>query len=230
MNFNLLEQSIGHKFSNYEVLSEALTHRSYSNEDERNKKNYERLELLGDAVLELAITDILMNKYPDSSEGELSKARSALVKAGILAKVARSIELGNYIRLGKGEDLSGGRDRDSILSCAMEALLGAVYIDAGFERSQMVVAKLWGHIVDMVFSEEYDVDYKTKLQELMQSRYRVLPAYSVDNISGLSHNRVFKVMVSAGDINQTGLGKNKKEAAQKAASMVLKAMQEETRI
>jgi ribonuclease III len=230
MNFNLLEQSIGHKFSNYEVLSEALTHRSYSNEDERNKKNYERLELLGDAVLELAITDILMNKYPDSSEGELSKARSALVKAGILAKVARSIELGNYIRLGKGEDLSGGRDRDSILSCAMEALLGAVYIDAGFERSQMVVAKLWGHIVDMVFSEEYDVDYKTKLQELMQSRYRVLPAYSVVNISGPSHNRVFKVMVSAGDINQTGLGKNKKEAAQKAASMALKAMQEETRI
>ncbi len=230
MNFNLLEQSIGHKFSNYEVLSEALTHRSYSNEDERNKKNYERLELLGDAVLELAITDILMNKYPDSSEGELSKARSALVKAGILAKVARSIELGNYVKLGKGEDLSGGRDRDSILSCAMEALLGAVYIDAGFERSQMVVAKLWGHIVDMVFSEEYDVDYKTKLQELMQSRYRVLPAYSVVNISGPSHNRVFKVMVSAGDINQTGLGKNKKEAAQKAASMALKAMQEETRI
>ena len=230
MNFITLEERIGHKFSNREIFTEALTHKSYSNEDGKGNKNYERLELLGDAVLELAVTDILMKKYADSSEGDLSKARSSVVKASVLVEIAREVDLGSYIRLGKGEELSGGRNRDSILACAMEAVLGAVYLDGGFKSAQVVVERLWGDIIGKAFSEEYDVDYKTKLQELVQSKYRLLPEYSVVNISGPSHSRVFNVKVSAGDISQTGLGKNKKEAAQKAAGRALKLIQEESRV
>jgi len=229
MEFKTLAQNIGYKFSDTTLLVEALTHKSYANEDSKDEGNYERLELLGDAVLELAITDILMIKYPDSSEGDLSKGRASIVRANILYKIAKEVDLGQYLRLGKGEENSGGRERDSILACAMEAVIGAVYADGGFEPAKKLVARLWAGKTDRVFSEEYDIDYKTKLQELVQSKYRVLPEYSVVNISGPSHNRVFKVKVSAGEVSQTGLGKNKKEAAQSAASRALRVIQEGSR-
>ncbi len=230
MKLQTLEQKIGYNFSNHAIFTEALTHKSYSNEDDGNIKNYERLELLGDAVLELAVTDILMKEYPDGTEGDLSKARSSVVKASVLVQIAKTIELGEYVRLGKGEEHSGGRGRDSILACAMESILGAVYIDGGFEKARSVVKRLWGDIIEKVFSEEYDVDYKTKLQEIVQSKYRLLPEYNVIDISGPSHSRVFVVQVLAGDISQIGLGKNKKEAAQKAAGKALKMIKEESRI
>lgn len=226
MNYKILEQNIAYNFSDTTLLVEALTHKSYANEEEKNAANYERLELLGDAVLELAITDILMIKYPDGSEGDLSKARASIVRENVLSKIAREIDLGSHVRLGKGEENSGGRNRDSILACAMEAVIGAVYADGGFEPAKKLVARLWDESTDKVFSAEYDIDYKTKLQELVQSKYRLLPEYSVVNISGPSHNRVFKVKVSAGDVSQTGLGKNKKEAAQSAASSALRVIQE----
>ena len=133
MDFKTLEKSIGYSFVNNEFFIESLTHKSYTNEDGKDYGNYERLELLGDAVLELAVTDILMKKYKKSSEGVLSKARSSVVRASVLVEIAKTLDLGQYLRLGKGEEASGGRERDSILACAMEAVLGAVYLDGGFK-------------------------------------------------------------------------------------------------
>ena len=218
MELKKLEQKIAYIFVSKPLLLEALTHKSHTG------KNYERLELLGDAVLNLSVTDMLLEAYHESSEGDLSKARASIVKGDVLARTARDIGLGTYIRLGKGEERSGGRRRDSILACAMEAIVGAVYIDGGYSAAQVCVKKLWKEKITNAFTLKYDVDYKTKLQELTQSLYKTAPEYKLSGMSGPSHKKVFKVTVSVLKEQSIATGNNKKGAEQKAAKKLFEKL------
>lgn len=215
---------IFYKFRDMDLLKEALTHRSYSNEDGSYNKNYERLELLGDAVLELIITDILLSVFPEKNEGELSKIRSLLVREEALVNIANSIELGNSLILGKGEERSGGNKRASILSGAMEALIGAVYMDGGYLVTFDVVKKLWQPVIDSIHNEDFDIDYKTKLQELVQAKHKTVPTYTVLGTKGPAHKRTFSVQVTVQGKSFVGQGKNKKEAEQTAAKSALSVL------
>jgi len=219
-----LEHSISYKFKASSLLEEALTHQSYSNETDTVKKNYERLEFLGDAVLELAVTEMLVKRYPQMSEGELSKARSSLVKESILVTVAKKLGLGDYVRLGKGEEKSGGRTRKSILACSMEALIAAVYLDGQYTAAYDLVDRFWGDAINNVSSDEFDTDYKTKLQELLQSKYKEVPLYKTLKVAGPAHKRIFRVKVEAADVSSIGEGNSKKEAEQDAAGKALKLL------
>ncbi|MFH1223437.1 MAG: ribonuclease III [Pseudomonadota bacterium] len=222
-----LQHRIFYKFKASSLLEEALTHQSFTNEAGHVRKNYERLEFLGDAVLELVITETLVKKYPKKSEGDLSKARSSLVKEDILVSVAKKIGLGEYVKLGKGEEISGGRERKSILACAMEALLAAVYLDGGYVAAYELIDRFWKDAISNVFTEEFDTDYKTKLQEFVQSKYKEMPMYKTLKITGPAHSRVFKVKVEAGDTSKVGEGNSKKEAEQDAASKAFKSLTEQ---
>lgn len=222
-----LEHSISYKFKASSLLEEALTHQSYSNETDDVEKNYERLEFLGDAVLELVITEMLVKDNPRKTEGELSKARSSLVKEDILVAMAKNIGLGEYVKLGKGEEKSGGRARKSILACSMEALIAAIYLDGEYAAAYNFIARFWKDAIDNVFSDEFDTDYKTKLQEFLQSRYKEVPLYKTLKIIGPAHKRLFKVKVDAAHVSSVGEGYSKKEAEQDAASKALKSLTEQ---
>ncbi len=221
MDFEKLEIGIFYKFRNIDLLKESLTHKSFSNEEGQNYKNNERLEFLGDAVLELVITDVLMEVFPEKREGELSKIRSLLVREEALFHVASKLELGNSIILGKGEEKTGGKNRSSILAGAMEALIGAIYLDGGYQEAFNAVKKLWGKAIASIQNEDFDIDYKTKLQELVQSRHKTVPIYTVLETKGPAHKRTFHVEVNVQGSSATGTGHNKKEAEQTAAKNAL---------
>jgi len=216
-----LENRIFYNFINTELLKKSLTHRSFSNEKGHSDTNYERLEFLGDAVLELAITDVLINTYPDKTEGELSKIRMLLVREEALAHIASKIGLGDSLILGKGEEKSGGKEKPSILSGGLEALLGAVYLDGGCHEAFKVVKKLWKEALDSIHNEDFDIDYKTRLQELVQSKYKTVPTYTVLRTKGPAHDRTFSVEVNVQGQASLGHGHNKKEAEQTAAKSAL---------
>lgn len=216
-----VSQSIGCVFKNEDLLLEAITHSSYSNEMKINRRNhYERLEFLGDACLELISSEYLYAKYPDSSEGVLSKKRASMVCEQSLAMCARNMNLNEYIFFGKGEENSGGRERDSILADVTEAILGAIYLDAGLEKAKEYVYR---NILSYLNEDDLFVDSKTELQEIVQH----LPGnhvlkYDVIDESGPEHSKTFTVSVSyEGKVLATGTGKSKKNAQQMAATQAI---------
>lgn len=214
-----LEKKIGYQFQKKELLVQALTHSSFSNEQKINKlANYERLEFLGDAVLELLSSQFFFENYPDMSEGEMTQKRSSMVCEPALAFCARDLSLGKYILLGKGEEATGGRERDSIISDVMEAVLGAIYLDGGFEQARCFVQK---YILSDLENKQLFYDSKTILQEQIQKSGKELSYVIVDE-SGPEHNKVFTVEARLdGKVVGTGQGRNKKAAQQKAAYQVL---------
>ena len=216
-----LERRIGHCFADRALLVQALTHRSFANES-RNPESVdnERLEFLGDAVLDLVIGHLLLERHPDAAEGELSRLRAELVSAPSLARLAAALEVGDCLLLGRGEARSGGRAKDNLLADGLEALLGAVFVDAGYQAVAAVIGRLFEALLSSPASA-VGVDYKTRLQELLQAR-RERPDYRVAAASGPDHRRSYVVEVLVGgDVLGRGEGTTKKRAEQEAARQAL---------
>jgi len=221
-----LEDKISYRFCNWELLNQAFTHKSYANEVFKNMgKDYERFEFLGDSVLDTVISHLLMEKYPEANEGELSKLRSSLVNTKRLAQLARQFNLGKYLLLGKGEDQSQGRSKHSILACVYESILGAIYLDGGYKKVSKVIRS---HFDSLLFSERKKVvyrDFKSLLQEYVQGPFKTVPEYNLMKESGPPHAKEFEINIRInGQTYGTGRGKNKKEAQQRAAAVTLKQL------
>jgi len=212
-----LEQRFGHRFVRGAHVLDAFTHRSFAADSENNEK----LEFLGDAVLSLAMSDLLMAHFPEAREGDLSKIRASLVNADVLARHARAHDLGRLLRLGKGEERSGGREKISILAAAYEAVLGAVYLDAGYEAARAVVERDFAG--DVAEHSRLGLrDYKTRLQEVTQRLFRETPSYTVVEESGPDHEKRFVSEIAiAGRTHGRGEGRTKKAAEQEAAMQAL---------
>ena len=218
-DYSFLESVLGHKFSDRELLLRALTHRSALNS--RDRTDYERLEFLGDAVLDLGIAHLLCDKYPEAREGELSKMRAAIVNTQALSEIARKLELNNYVRLGRGEHASGGAERPSILADVTEALIGAIYLDSGYEQAFAVVEAIFGNSLEQVTPS----DPKTELQELLHVRGSEPPNYMLELVEGPEHAPTFVSVVSVdGEIVGRGRGATKKASQQLAAAEALLKM------
>ena len=203
------------------LLERALTHRSYAYENGGLPTN-ERLEFLGDAVLGLIVTDTLFRKYPELPEGQLAKLRAAVVQMRALADVARSLRLGSYVRLGRGEEGTGGRDKSSILADTLEALIGAVYFECGLPAANRLVHRLFDPVIDRSAGLGAGLDWKTSLQELTASGFLGVPEYHVEE-SGPDHQKFFRASVRvAGQTYGSGSGRSKKEAEQQAAEAAWK--------
>ena len=206
-----------------ELLERALTHRSYAYENGGLPTN-ERLEFLGDAVLGLIVTDTLFRRYPDLPEGQLAKLRAAVVQMRALADVARSLRLGSYVRLGRGEEGTGGRDKSSILADTLEALIGAVYHECGLVAAHNLVHRLFDPVIDRSAGLGAGLDWKTSLQELTASGFLGVPEYHVEE-SGPDHQKFFRATVRVGGrAYGSGSGRSKKEAEQQAAEAAWKAI------
>ncbi len=218
-----LQESISYRFGQVKLLAQALTHSSYANE--QGSGHNERLEFLGDAVLELTVSEELFKRFPDAPEGALTKLRAKLVSMPGLAEMARALSLENYIYLGKGEESQGGRDRDSLLSDAFEALLGAVFLDGGFESAKRVVGKLfldhWPEEIETPKSR----DFKSRLQEHTQREHKARPIYRLVGSSGPEHEKLFEVELSLPDGKSlTARGSSVKKAEQTAARQALEML------
>lgn len=219
-----MEGALGYRFQRRDLLQRALTHRSFSYE-QGEVANYERLEFLGDSVLGLLTARWLFDQYPSRSEGELSKLKSYLVSAPVLASYAQSIELGRHVRLGVGEDRSGGRQKPSILADTVEALFGALYLDGGLEVVKPVVEHILTRAMELQAALPR-TDAKTHLQELSQAKGWGLPVYEVVAESGPDHRKTFTIQCSIQDhFVVTATGRSKKAAAQQAAAMILDALE-----
>lgn len=221
-----LQIALDYRFRNPRLLEEALTHKSYVNEQRAVAgSDNERLEFLGDAVLSLVMSEQLAALLPRAPEGALSKHKARLVSESMLADAARRLQLGSCLRLGRGEELSKGRDKDSLLADAVEAVIAAVHLDGGLESSRSVVARLFEDELSQVASQRHrpgEGDYKTQVQEWCQRRFDSLPSYAVVRESGPDHDKVFEVEVSVnGEVVGRGTGRSKKEAEQSAAKQAL---------
>ena len=214
-----LQKTLSYKFKNEAILAQALTHKSYANEKKGIIKDNERLEFLGDAVLDLSISHLIMERFPDLSEGDMSKLRASVVNENYLAMMAEEFELNQYLLLGHGEELSGGRNKPSILADSFEAVIAAIYLDGGFDAAFKTVSR---HFIDLLSKTDLYGDYKTRLQELTQERLKCMPSYTLKSTSGPDHARVFEVELHIeGKLYGDGKGKTKKEAEQKAAKEAL---------
>jgi ribonuclease III len=211
-----LETAVGHRFGDGGLLSRALVHSSHGGESDADDN--ETLEFLGDAVLDLTLSDLMMREHPDFDEGKLTRLRAALVNSSRLAQAARELDLGRWIRLGKGEQRSGGREKERILAACYEALLGAIFLDAGYESCRDVVAR---HFADALAEPpELLDDHKTRLQELTQRLHRTTPSYRVIDVSGPDHDRRYEVALElCGEVLATGKGRSRKQAEQRAAKI-----------
>ncbi len=218
-----LESAIGYKFKERELLIRSLTHRSYRYEHQEDvNSDNERLEFLGDAVLELVISRLLFDREEKFSEGKLSRLRSAVVNEKSLASLSRSFNLGKYLRLGKGEEQTGGRDKDSLLADAHEALIGAVYLDGGFDAAFSFVKRTMGGRLFTINEEISSVDYKTRFQEEIQRLFHQVPQYTLVKAEGPDHDKRFLSKVTAcGELYGEGWGGSKKESEQAAAKEAL---------
>jgi ribonuclease-3 len=216
IDFKGFESIIAYQFNDMELLIQALTHSSFANEHGMKKiQNNERLEFLGDAVLEILTSEFLYGKYPDRLEGELTKFRASIVCEPTLAEFAREIKLGDFLLLGKGEDSSGGRKRDSVLSDTVEALLGAIYLDGGLEAARVFIYRT---LLKDVEARKRFVDSKTHLQEYIQQISDIAIDYQVVAETGPDHNKNFHVqVVHDGKVIGLGEGRSKKAAEQRAA-------------
>lgn len=225
-NREKLQAQIGYRFSDPLLIDEALTHRSYANEQRTRCADNERLEFLGDAILGLVIAEELFNGEPQRSEGELSRLRSELVNAGTLAQLARQIDLGASLKLGRGEVKAGGSDKENILADAFEALLGAIYREAGIAAARTVILKLFTPVMIEKMQQRGNSDYKSQLQEYLQSLQQAPPEYVLIETVGPEHDRTFVVEArTSGQMLGVGRGRSKKEAEQVAAGAVLKTLQ-----
>lgn len=215
-----LEERIGYRFQNTALLKQALTHSSFTNEQKINKaRNYERLEFLGDAVLELVSSEFLYRTHPDVPEGELTKQRASMVCEPSLAFCAKDLELGQFMLLGKGEEATGGRNRESITSDAMEAVIGAIYLDGGMKPAKDFIDHF---ILSDLEDKRLFYDSKSRLQELVQGKLKKDYSYELLEESGPEHNKTFRVSVYVGsECLGTGVGKTKKAAEQQAAYKAL---------
>lgn len=223
-----LEARLGYEFDEGSLLERALTHRSYRTENEAVEEDYQRLEFLGDAVLGLAIADVLFRKDREVDEGVLSRRQSQLVRRSTLARVARELDLGAFLRLGKGEVLSGGRDRGSLLADTYEAVLGAIYLDGGFDAAREVVLELQSDVVEEAVRKRGPTDYKSMLQELTQRERNIQPSYSIVEDRGPAHDKTFVAEVRVdGEKYGVGEGRSKQRAEQRAASEAVDALSEE---
>jgi len=221
-----LETSMGYHFIRPEILEQALTHRSYAAEHGTGPLDNERFEFLGDAVLELVVSHLLFKRFGERCrEGELTRMRSFLVNESQLATQARKLGLGKHLRLGRGEDRSGGRDKPSILSDAFEAVVGAIYLDSGIDEVFSFIERCFGDLLDQAVDSGFGQDYKSRLQELTQSRFHSVPVYEIEKISGPDHQRTFYVAIQFnGEVLQRGSGRSKKEAEQDAARKALEIL------
>ena len=222
-DFSEFEKHIGVEFENQELLKTAFTHRSFINESRgKAKEHNERLEFLGDAVLELVVTDFLFAKFPDKPEGELTSLRSALVNTTTLSAVATGLSMGDYLLLSKGEAKDTGRARQYILANTMEALIGGVYLDKGYDTAKELITKHILILTDDVVENKLWQDAKSKLQETSQDKLSITPSYEVLSHTGPDHNRIFTVGVFVGEEKiGEGSGAAKQEAEQEAAQNAL---------
>ncbi|PAB58894.1 ribonuclease III [Anaeromicrobium sediminis] len=221
---NEISKKVSYEFNNIGLLNEALTHSSYANENKkRNIQHNERLEFLGDSVLGIVISDYLYKNLSASQEGELTKIRASIVCEPSLANSSIELAMGKYLMLGKGEEVTGGRERISILADTFEAVIGAIYLDGGLENAKkFILSNLKNTIKDAIEGRIFQ-DYKTHLQEIIQSKGNDKIEYEVIDEKGPDHNKIFYVQVKiGGEVIGKGSGKSKKEAEQKAAKEALK--------
>lgn len=221
----LLEQVLGIKFTNKSILKVALTHSSFANQKKKVEYN-ERLEYLGDAVLELIITEHLFKNCSDKSEGALTKIRSLIVCENSLYEIAQNLYLGKYMLMSKGEELTGGRERSSILADCVEAIIAAIYLDKGLEIARKFIIDNFQDIIERAIDNKIILDYKTKLQEVIQSKGEVSINYNMLKSEGPAHRPTFEVqLVIDGENQSQGIGSSKKEAEQNAAKNMLTKME-----
>ncbi len=216
-DYSQLEKKLDYSFKDKQLIIEALTHKSY-----KKPYNNERLEFLGDAVLDLIVGEYLFSKFPESNEGVLSKIRASLVNESGFTKLAKELELGKYIYLSLAEENNQGREKSSLLSNAFEAVMGAIYLEAGLEKSREIAVRLLEKCHPKIDLDTLSKDYKTALQELTQATHGVTPTYEMIGSSGPDHKKEFEIAVTLdGETISTARGKSKKEAQQKAAEIAL---------
>ena len=228
-----LQQLLQYEFIQPQLLIQALVHRSFVHENPLlEQQDNETLEFLGDAVLSLTISHLLLTRFPDYREGDLSRLRSSIVNERELAGIAQRLQLGTYLKLGKGEELTGGRHKPSLLADSLEALLAAIYLDGGLQSVSDVVERLFHDFLEPDQTEHplraLDKDYKTQLQEIIQGRHKITPEYCLEAEDGPDHDKTFYMSVALdGRILARGSGKSKKEAQQEAARKALEGITEE---
>jgi ribonuclease-3 len=211
------------------LIEEAFRHSSFVNEQVGMAlQDNERLEFLGDAVLNLVVGHILMKRFPDLKEGDLSRMRASLVNESQLAVIARMLDLGNYIQLGKGEEQSNGREKNSILADTFEAVIAAVYLDGGFDAAYEILETHFSPLLEAIQLPGTNYDYKSQLQELVQVSRRAMPEYSVMSESGPDHDKTFIVQLKVQEFKTEGEGKSKKLAEQDAARKALEILKPES--
>ena len=225
MEFHSFESKIGHRFTDPSLLEQAFTHRSYLNENrDAGREHNERLEFLGDAVIELVVTEFLYSKYPEKPEGELTAVRAALVNTVSISEAATRLGMNEYLLLSRGETRDTGRARQIILANAFEALIGAIYLDAGYDAAKRFIGDQLFHKTDDVVEKKLWQDAKSRLQELAQEKTRVTPNYELVGQSGPDHDRTFVVAAYIGEEKVAqGEGRSKQEAEQDAAQKALTA-------
>ena len=220
----ILEKNLGYTFKDISILENALTHSSYANEARNGVSSNERLEFLGDSVLSVIVSDYIFKEYKNIPEGELTKLRASLVCEKSLCGFSRELELGKYLKLGKGEDKGGGRERDSILADAFEAVLAAIYLDGGIEFARKLVMRFVLVELEQTDDEVFK-DYKTALQEIIQRNPEESVSYYLTGESGPDHDKLFEVEVRLNsNVIGKGSGKSKKRAEQMAAKQALMLM------
>lgn len=222
-----LEEAIGHVFKKRRLLIEAMTHPSYANEAKGRAVDNQRLEFFGDAIVSFFIANRLYLDFPEAREGELTKLRAAIVDENALARIAQALGLGSFLSLGRGEERSGGREKSSVLADALEALIAAVYLDGGVTAAKKVVSRLFAASLDAVAINSGNGDYKTELQELVQSRFVASPQYILRTAEGPDHSRTYtyEVIVNCA-VAGVGCGSSKKSAQQAAAREALAALKQ----
>lgn len=228
MDISVLQQTLGYRFRDANLLGEALRHSSYVNEQlDPDLRDNERMEFLGDAVLNLVVGHLLMKAFPDLHEGELSRTRANLVNETQLARIARSFDLGSYLLLGKGEIQSNGWDKNSLLANALEALIAAVYLDGGFASAADLIEQHFKALIRRAPQITTGQDYKSRLQEAVQSAIKEVPQYTVVAESGPDHDKTFTIEMTVGTLRTEGSGKSKKAAEQEAACKAIALLEQD---
>ena len=222
--------SINVTFKDISLLDRALTHRSYINENRHSNKHNERLEFLGDAVLELIVSEFLFIKYPKRPEGELTSFRAATVKTSTLASTSRDLNVGKYLQMSKGEEATGGKDKDYLLANAFESILGSIYIDQGYNSCKKFVSEVLIIKIAEIVEKRLDIDSKTQFQEIAQRNYNTTPTYEVVKEDGPDHDKIFTVNVMVGKkVFGKGSGGSKQRAEDKAATEGLKKLTKDSK-
>ncbi|MEW6408791.1 MAG: ribonuclease III [Nitrospirota bacterium] len=215
-----LQENINYTFNNENLLIQAITHKSYANE--KGVPDNERLEFLGDSVLNFIVSDYLIKKFPEYTEGNLSKLKAYIVNENTLYRIAEELHLGDYLLLGKGEEITGGRRKTSILADTLEALIAAIYLDGGFDAASLLVRSFISREIHDIDIKGIIYDFKTELQEYSQRIFGSLPYYKISGEYGPDHEKTFEIEVTINDeIYGRGIGKSKKEAEQSAAARAL---------